>query len=263
MSKELAKKILGIASRVITCILVAVAVFMMAFTLISTIMFDKTDRDLFGIKMYIVLTDSMSLSENNKDDKVHFDAGDLVFVKKQKDNTKLQEGDIISFVSQNNDSFMQTITHKIKKVEKTEDGMVIGYITYGTNTGEQDDVIVEPSFVLGKYTGKIPNVGHFFAFLKTTPGYIVCILIPFLLLILWQGINVIRLFRQYRREQMADIEAERAEIKKEREESAKMMEELMKLREQLSNQANGENNSTSNTTTSADGDITAPTDENT
>ena len=42
-------------------------------------------------------------------------------------------------------------------------------------------------YVLDKYETNIPKVGRFFMFLKTTPGYIVCILIPFLLLILLQG----------------------------------------------------------------------------
>lgn len=263
MSKQVVKKILGIASKVLTCIIAAVAVFMTVFTLISTLTFDRNDRSLFGIKMYVVLTDSMSESENNKNDKIHFNSGDIVLIKKVKDKTALEEGDVIAFVSQNNDSFGKTITHMIRKVEKTDDGNVIGYITYGTNTGTNDDVIVEPDFVIGEYAGKLPRVGHFFAYLKTTPGYIVCILVPFLLLILWQGVNTIRLFRQYKREQMADLEAERAEIKKEREESAKMMEELMKLREQLSKQTETNGNAKTDATSSADGEnTTEPKDTN-
>ena len=73
-------------------------------------------------------------------------------------------------------------------------------------------------------------------FLKTPQGYIVCIFIPFLLLILYQGINCIKLFRRYKKEQMEEMETERAQIEKEREESAKMMEELMALKAQLEEQ---------------------------
>jgi len=236
MSKETAKRALGIASKVLTWIIIAVTVFMMVFTIFSTLTFDRNDRNLFGIRFYIVLTDSMSPSENNKDDKVHFNAGDIVLIKNVDDAKALQPGEVIAFVSQNSDSFGETITHMIREVRTSEEGNVIGYVTYGTNTGTDDEALVEPEYVLGTYAGKLPKVGHFFSFLKTTPGYIVCILVPFLLLILWQGVNVVRLFKQYKREQMADMEAERAQLAKEREESARMMRELQALKEQLAQQ---------------------------
>ena len=77
MSKAIAKKALSIATKVLVWIVIAVTVFMMAFTIFSTLTFDRNDRNLFGIRFYVVLTDSMSPSENNKDDKIHFNAGDI------------------------------------------------------------------------------------------------------------------------------------------------------------------------------------------
>ena len=130
-------------------------------------------------------------------------------------------------------SYGETVTHMIREVKKTEAGKVIGYVTYGTNTGTNDEALVEPDYVLGQYAGKLPGVGNFFAFVKTTPGYIVCVLIPFLLLILYNGINVIRLFRQYRREQMEEMQAERDKIDAERAENQRMMQELLALKAQL------------------------------
>lgn len=59
------------------------------------------------------------------------------------------------------------------------------------------------------------------------------ILIPFLLLILIQGLNCIKLFRRYKREQMAEMQAEREKLEAERAESQKMMEELQALKAQL------------------------------
>ena len=35
--------------------------------------------------------------------------------------------------------------------EYDENGKFIGYITFGTNTGEADKVVVEPDYVLGVY----------------------------------------------------------------------------------------------------------------
>ena len=63
--------------------------------------------------------------------------------------------------------------------------------------------------------------------------YIVCIFIPFMLLILRQGISSVKLFRRYKGEQMEQMEAEKARIEAERAENARMMAELMALKAQL------------------------------
>lgn len=240
MSKVTAKKVLGILSKIFTWIIIAITVGMMIFTIFSVMTFDRNDRNIFGIRFYIVQTDSMSPSENNKDLDVHFDAGDIVMIKTVDDPTTLQPGDVIAFISQNSVSMGETVTHMIREVRKTTDGRLIGYVTYGTNTGTDDEAIVEPAYVLGVYSGKLPKLGYFFQFLQSTPGYIVCILVPFLILILYQGVNTVRLFKRYKKEQMQDMENERAQIAEERKQNAEtaaaaaeMMRELQALREQL------------------------------
>ena len=235
-----AKKILNIALKVVTWLLVAFTVFMMIFTIVTVTTVDRNDRSIFGVKFYIVQTDSMSLSENNKDMDVHFDAGDIVIIKNVEDPRALQAGDVIAFMSTNSVSYGETVTHMIREVRKTEDGKVLGYVTYGTNTGVDDEALVEPEYVLGAYSGKLPGVGNFFAFVKSTPGYIVCILVPFLLLILYNGVNVIRLFRKYKREQMADMQAEKEKLEAERAENQRMMQELLALKAQLDKKEGGE-----------------------
>ena len=235
-----AKKILNIALKVVTWLLVAFTVFMMIFTVVTVTTVDRNDRSIFGVKFYIVQTDSMSLSENNKDMDVHFNAGDIVIIKNVDDPRGLQAGDIIAFMSTNSVSYGETVTHMIREVKKTEDGKVLGYVTYGTNTGTDDEALVEPEYVLGAYSGKLPGVGNFFAFVKSTPGYIVCILVPFLLLILYNGVNVIRLFRKYKREQMEAMQAEKDKLEAERAENQRMMQELLALKAQLDKKEGGE-----------------------
>ena len=232
-----AKKILAIAVKIATGLLIAFTVFMMIFTIVTVTTVGRNDRNIFGVRFYIVQTDSMSLSEKNKDLDVHFNAGDIIIVKKAKDATALQPGDIISFMSTNSESYGETVTHMIRNVQKNDAGKVEGYVTYGTNTGTDDEALVEPEYVLGVYIGKLPGVGNFFAFVKSTPGYIVCILVPFLLLILYNGVNVIRLFRQYKREQMESLQAERDKIDAERAENQRMMQELLELKAQLEQQS--------------------------
>ena len=225
------KKALQIIKNIVVWAIVALAVFMMIFTVVSVSTFNRNDRNLFGFRAYIVTSDSMSKSELNANDPVHFNAGDLIFTK-YVDPQTLQEGDIITYQSQGTENFGETITHKIRKLTTDAEGNP-GFITYGTNTGNDDATVVTYPYILGKYQAKAPLVGHFFMFLKTPQGYIVCIFIPFALLILYQGIKCIKLFRRYKKEQMEEMQAEKDQIAAEREENAKMLAELKALKEQL------------------------------
>lgn len=228
------KKILNISLKCVTWLLVAFTVFMMIFTVVTVSTVDRNDRSIFGIRFYIVQTDSMSKSDKNADMDIHFNASDIIMIKNVKDPTALQAGDIIAFMSTNPESYGQTITHMIREVKKTDNGNVQGYVTFGTNTGVADEVLVEPSYVIGQYAGKLPKVGIFFAFVKSTPGYIICILIPFLCLILYNGVNMIRLFRKYKKEQTAIMEEEKAKIEAERKQNEEILRELQALKEELS-----------------------------
>ena len=221
------EKVLNLVKNIVTWVVVAVAVFMMIFTVISATTLNRNDRSLFGLKMYKVLSDSMKATD--------FAAGDLVFVK-EVDPATLKEGDIVSYISQNTENFGETVTHKIRRLTTDADGNA-GFVTYGTTTDTDDEKIVTYPFVVGKYQFHIPKLGYFFDFLRTTPGYIVCILIPFLLLILSQGLTSVRLFRQYKSEQNAALEEEKAKIAAEKEETQKMMAELMAMKAQMEAQS--------------------------
>ena len=219
-------KVLKVLRVVVTWLLVIAAAGMMIFTVVSVSTFDRADRNLFGYKAFIVLSDSMS--------KTDFSAGDLVLVK-EVDASTLKEGDIIAYTSQNTSNYGETVTHKIRKLTTDANGEP-GFVTNGTTTDTDDETIVTYSYVLGKYATHIPKVGTFFQFLKTTPGYIVCILVPFLLLILIEGVRCIRLFHKYKAEQQAELQAERDQIEAERAENQKMMQELLAMKAQMAGQ---------------------------
>ena len=216
-------KVLKILRNIVVWLVVAFAVLMMVFTIVSAATFDRSDRSLFGYKAFIVLSDSMS--------KTDFDAGDLVLIKDVEPST-LKEGDIISYTSQNTSNYGETVTHKIRKLTKDAAGNP-GFITYGTTTDTDDETIVTYPYVLGKYSTYIPKVGTFFQFLKTTPGYIICILVPFLLLIIVEGIRCIRLFRKYKSEQNEQLKAERDKIEADKAETQRMMQELLEMKAKL------------------------------
>ena len=220
------QKALQIAKNTVVWLVVILAVFMMVFTIISVNTFDRNDRTLFGYRCYIVLSDSMSATD--------FNAGDLVLVK-EVDPTTLEVGDIISYQSQNMENYGATVTHKIRSKTYDANGNP-GFITYGTTTNTNDATVVTYPFVLGKYQFALPSVGTFFQFLKTPQGYIICILIPFLLLILYQGINCIKIFKRYKAEQLEDLEKEKAELEEQRKKSEDVMARLLAMQTQLAQQ---------------------------
>ena len=184
------KKRLEAVRNILSWTLTAAAAVMIIFTIVSLTAADREDRSIFGFRAFIALSDSMSATD--------FDAGDLVLVK-EVDPATLKEGDIIAYISRSSASNGETTTHKIRRLTADEDGEP-GFITYGTTTDTDDEGIVTYGDVLGVYRGHIPKVGRFLAFIKTTGGFITCILIPLFLIVLAQGISCIRLLRTYRQE---------------------------------------------------------------
>ena len=213
------KKVLNVIMSVLSTLMMIVAVCVMVFTIISVNTFNRQDRSLMGYKAFIVLSDSMSATD--------FDAGDLVLTK-DVNPAELQEGDIIAYISENPDNYGEVVTHKIRTVNS--DGT---FTTYGTTTDTDDAYPVSWEQILGKYDRAIPKVGAFFNFLKTTPGYICCIFVPFALLIMMQGLNTVKLFKQYKREQQEDIDRQKAELEQERLETKAMMEELLAMKREM------------------------------
>jgi signal peptidase I len=216
-------KVLSIIKTTLVWLVVLLAVFMMIFTIISVTTFDRNDRDIFGYRAYIVKTDSMAATD--------FNAGDLILTK-EVDPYSLQPGDIITFISQDPDSYNEVITHKIREKTRDAEGN-LAFITYGTTTDTNDETLVTAPYILGQYQFAIPFMGTFFNFLKTPQGYFICIFTPFMLLIIQQAVKSVRLFVRYKKEQMEEMEAEKKRIEDERAQNAKMMEELLALKAQL------------------------------
>ena len=80
-----------------------------------------------------------------------------------------------------------------------------------------------------KHSSAIYKVGKF--------GYIFLILIPFGVLIISQGINVMRNFKLYQDEGKSEIRSERQQLLDERAETQRLLEELRAMQEQLRQQS--------------------------
>lgn len=217
------KKKLSLFKSVLIGLMVLMSVGILIFTIISLSTVNHIDRNLFGYKSFVVLSNSMSATD--------FSAGDLV-ITKQVDPADLKEGDIISFQSTNRESYGEVVTHKIREVRTDNTGNPL-FVTYGTTTNTNDKSKVAFDRVLGKYEFRIVGVGNLLQFLKTVPGYILCIFIPFFVLILIQAIETVRKFRSYKKKQLEMMKIEWEHLQAEKAESMKMIEELKRLKQEV------------------------------
>ena len=215
------KNILTRVRQIVTALILVFAVLVMVFTVVSVNTVGRQDANLFGYKPYIVLSDSMHDT---------FQVGDIA-VSRAVDPAALEPGDIVTFRSADPAAAGEVVTHKIREITTVNGSPA--FITYGTTTGENDAAPVPFENVLGEYAFRLPKLGYFFQFLRTPLGYVVVILIPFLLLIGLQAARFFSLLRQYKAEQMDELAAQRQELADERENLRQMQAELELLRAQV------------------------------
>lgn len=204
------KKALKITGNVLTGIVAVLVVVMTVLTVFSMVFNRDGTASVFGVQAYVVQSDSMT---------PEFAAGDVIF-SEEVNPEELVAGDIITFISRDSASYGQTITHCIRKVT-THNGE-LAFITYGIATGVDDGTPAAASDVLGRYAFRIAGLGSFFEFLKSVPGYIVCILLPFLVIIGLQVANIVSAVRAARAEKAAAAAAERSRVEALEEEVARL-----------------------------------------
>ena len=180
--------------------LIGLAIFIVIFTTISVAFVDQNDRSLFGLRTYICMSDSMKATD--------FAAGDLLIVAKV-DPAKLEQGDIIAYISQDQSSAGKTITHKIRNVKKA--GAESVFVTYGTTTGRNDELPVTYEQVKGKYLFHVPAIGNFLMFLRTIPGYLLFVFQPLAILLVVRVFRSLKLQKEYNKAKLLEeIEKEKS-----------------------------------------------------
>lgn len=152
---------------------------------------------LLGYKPFIVMSGSM---ESN------ISVGDLVIVKDVDTNT-LEINDIIAF---REDKIVTT--HRI--IDKVESNGEICYKTKGDANNIEDDEIVCPNKIEGKYKTKIPKVGTTILFIQEPLGFTIMMLTIVIICMIFYIIN--------NRSNDDEFEFESEEEKKEFEEFKRM-----------------------------------------
>ena len=133
--------------------------------------------DVAGTLPLIVLTDSMYPV---------IESGDLIICHTAEPED-IKVGDVIAFFdpASNNSAI---VTHRVLEVIE-EDGR-ISWKTKGDNNNTEDRLPVYEDKLVAVYEGtRIPGAGNVALFMQTTPGLIVCVVCPILLLV---GYDMIR-----------------------------------------------------------------------
>ncbi|MBR3415228.1 MAG: signal peptidase I [Clostridia bacterium] len=130
-----------------------------------------------GYSPLIVLTDSMLPD---------IKSGDLIIVKTLEPE-EVAVGDVIAFFDPDGTG-TSVLTHRVVELTKTDDGRD-AWRTKGDANNTEDPTPAPFDNLVGIYKGKINGAGNVAMFLQSTPGLIVCIAIPLVLLVAFELIR--------------------------------------------------------------------------
>lgn len=149
-----------------------------------------------GTLPLIVLTDSMY---------PEIKSGDLIICHTEKPEN-IQVGDIISFFDPAGNG-SSVVTHRV--VEVTEKDGKLAWRTKGDDNNTEDRLLVTADKLVAEYEGiRLAGVGNVALFMQTTPGLIICVVCPVLLLV---GYDVVRR-RLYEKSNKKDTDALLSEL---------------------------------------------------
>ena len=132
---------------------------------------------LAGVLPLIVLTDSMY---------PHIESGDLIICHTV-EAEDVQVKDVIAFFDPAGNG-TTIVTHRV--VEVTELNGQLAWRTKGDNNNTEDRLLVTADKLVARYEGtRLAGFGNVALFMQTTPGLIVCVVVPILLFV---GYDMVR-----------------------------------------------------------------------
>ena len=198
MAKEKAStthKVLTIVG-IVLCILL-IPILLINLTLIAKSYINKDDvPNIGGTTPLIVLTDSMYPI---------IESGDLIICQGAEPE-EIQVGDVIAFFDPAGNG-TTIVTHRV--IEVTEQNGELAWRTKGDNNNTEDCLAVTADKLVAVYEGtRIPSFGNVALFMQSTPGLIVCVVCPILLLV---GYDMLRR-RMYEKANKQDTDQLLAEL---------------------------------------------------
>lgn len=110
------------------------------------------------------------------------------------DIKSLQVGDVITFI--NPDDNKTVVTHRIVKIKEGDE---ITFITRGDANNADDNDLLPANNILGKVHIAIPFIGFLMSFARTKEGLLTLIIIPGVLIIFFEILNLVKASRQLKR----------------------------------------------------------------
>ncbi len=198
--KQAKKQKASVGHRMLTIIGIVLCVILIPMLIINCTLIVKNliNSDevptMFGVAPMVVQTGSMEPT---------IMTGDMIFSKViAPEDVKVD--DIISFYDPAVTREKQVLTHRVKAI----DPKTGAFTTMGDANDKEDNMLVPPENLIGIYKTRIPVVGDIAMFMKSTTGFIVCVVLPIALLLLYDFIRR----KTYEKENAADTEALKAEL---------------------------------------------------
>ena len=135
-------------------------------------------RPAFGL--YTIISPSMEKTLN---------IYDVIVNVKVKNPNDIKVGDIITFISTSASSKGMTITHRVIEITDGENGKL--YKTKGDNNTSPDPKPATFENVIGKVIFKIPQLGRLQSILTTKMGWLILVVIPAFIIILFDILKLI------------------------------------------------------------------------
>lgn len=188
-------KLLTIIGTILCIILIPIL--LINLTLIAKSYLNKDEvPNVAGTLPLIVLTDSMYPV---------IESGDLIICHTEEPEN-VRTGDVIAFFDPAGNG-TTIVTHRV--LEVTELGGQLAWRTKGDNNNTEDRLLVTAEKLVAVYEGtRIPGAGNVALFMQTTPGLILCVVCPILLLV---GYDMLRR-KLYEKSSKKDTDALLAEL---------------------------------------------------
>ena len=188
---------------IILCVIL-VPILLINLTLIAKSYLNKDEvPNISGTTPLIVLTDSMYPV---------IESGDLIICEGA-EAEEIQVGDIIAFFDPAGNG-TTIVTHRV--IEVVEENGQLAWRTKGDNNNTEDRLPVAADKLVAVYEGtRIPGFGNVALFMQSTPGLIICVVCPILLLV---GYDMLRrhLYEKANKKDTDQLMAELEELRRQK-----------------------------------------------
>lgn len=211
-NNRIVKTVLKVLSWIVLIFLILLATILIYYVVSSKIYEAKGKKYEPLISLYTIISPSMEPNIN---------VYDVVLTKRLKPE-EVKEGDVITFISSSTLGEGLTITHRVKSVIKTEGD--IKFRTQGDNNPIPDSALVTSNNLLGKVVFTIPFLGYIQFMLQSKSGWLFFLLIPAIIVVIYDVVKVIKL---------SNVKQRLNETLKEKEKDEVLVEKQEKLKEEL------------------------------